>query len=121
MSKKKTTGQRSDTIEFDYIKSNHYRVIHADGAVGGSTPTGYIQMDVWSQRRPIPDKVVHALEDGYLGEEVSRESRAGIIREVEAGILLDVRAAIAMRDWIDRQIEELAEHLNAAQDQEEGQ
>ena len=29
-------------VEFHYIKSNHFRVIHADGVYGGATPRGFI-------------------------------------------------------------------------------
>ena len=96
-------------VRFDYIKGQFFRVIHADGVVGGLTPRLDVHMDFWSERFPIPKQVVHALkEDGSLGEEVKaeRQTRDAIVREVEAGVVLDVETARALRDWLNERIAE---------------
>ena len=41
-------------VEFDFIKSNFFRVIKADGAFGGVAPNGAIHMQIFSERQPIP-------------------------------------------------------------------
>ena len=65
-------------LSFDFIKSNYFRVICVDGAFGGVSPTGRsVHMAIYSERRPLPRKTVHSIEeDGDLGDEVkdNRES-----------------------------------------------
>jgi len=96
------------TIEFHYQKGNEFRVLHVDGVYGGLSPDGYINMSVYNQRRPIPQKVVHEIEDQELGDEreEERESKEGVVREVEANIVMDVNTAVALRNWIDEKLEE---------------
>lgn len=113
---KKSSDQETPVVNFDYIKSNFFRVIHADGAVGGLTPTGNIQLNFWSQRRPIPKQVSHPIHQDdagneHLGEEIKREQRDAVVREVESGIVMDLGTAIAIRDWLQRQIQELASRV----------
>jgi len=105
---KKTPTAGPAEVKFDYIKSNFFRVVHADGAIGGPTPNGNIQMNLWSQRAPIPTHVVYQMSGGVIGNEVEREQRDAIVREVEAGIVLDLPTAISVRDWLDRQIQSLS-------------
>ena len=103
--KKLPAKQKTKQLTFDYLKSNYFRVIHADGAVGGVTPSGNIQVNFWSQRNPIPQQVVHAMSESGLGVELSRTQRAAIVRELEAGVVFDVTTAISIRDWLSRHIE----------------
>jgi hypothetical protein len=91
-----------EQIEFDFIKSNYFRVIKADGAFGGLTPSGSIHMALYSERQAIPTKVIHKLEGGKLGPEIRerREGRQGIVREVEVDVILDPQQAVLLRDWL---------------------
>ena len=86
-SKKTTrrTAKRPTEIAFDYIKSNFFRVIHADGAFGGLAPNGNIHMALFSERQAIPTKVVYSVEGTGIGPEISdkREEREALVREVE--------------------------------------
>lgn len=94
-------------IRFDYIKSNLFRVIHADGAHGGVTTNGLIQMAVYSERLPIPQSTVHELKaDGTLSEEIrdERVARQAIIREVEVEVLLNSATAKALLKWLTDQV-----------------
>ena len=110
---KAANGETAETpekrVRFDYLKSGLFRVIHADGVVGGLTPRLDVHMDFWSERFPIPKQVVHALtNDGTLGEEIKSErtTREAIVREVEAGVVLDLETAKALRDWLTDRIAE---------------
>ena len=97
------TAQTRQEIEFHQIKSEHFRVIHVDGASGGVTPKGYIQMALYNERIAIPRKMVHNLsEDGSLGTELTdkREGRKGFVREIEINALLDIEAARALASWL---------------------
>jgi len=101
-----------DRVKFDYIKSNFFRVVHADGVVGGVTPALDIHMDVWSQRAAIPRQIVHEMKpDGTLGEEIREERtvRDAIVREVEVGLVLNREMAEALIDWLREKINQVEE------------
>ena len=113
MAKKKPepNGQKLPSkLKFDYIKSNVFRVIHADGVIGGPTPRLSIHMDFWSERFPIPQQTVHEVNpDGGLGEELKeeRQSRKAIVREVEIGVVMDLDTAKSFREWLNDKITEI--------------
>ncbi len=91
-------------LKFHFIKSNFYRVVHGDGIFGGITPTGKIQMAVFSQRHPFPQVTVHRMDGNLIGPEIERISKDGIVREIEVGIVMDLELAISLRKWIDDKI-----------------
>ena len=102
-----------DKIRFHYLKSQFFRVIHADGAYGGMTPHGEIFVSVFSERPPIPTMMVNRLDDGgRLGDEIreERQSRDGIVREAEVGLTLSVEVAKSLIEWLQQKVEE-AERL----------
>jgi hypothetical protein len=93
-------------VNFNYIKSNQFRVIHADGIHGGITPKGNIQMALYSERQPIPqEESYQLLPSGQLGPLVDRKQRNAIIREVEVEVLMDISVAKALKDWLQEHIE----------------
>ena len=113
----KENGDVSKLIEFDYIKSTSFRVVYADGVWGGLTPRGLIAMSFFSERHPIPKKLVHEITDeGTLGKESSRESRAGIIREVDVEVLMDLAMAKSFRSWLDEKIKVGENPINPGED-----
>ena len=96
-------GLTEHELAFEFIKGNQFRVIHVDGAVGGMTPQGLIHMAVYSERLPIPQRVVHRIADeAHLGEEIreKRVVRQAIIRELEASLMMDMRQAYALCRWL---------------------
>jgi hypothetical protein len=106
-------GQPGDNAEqplrFYYVKSPQFRVIHAEGVIGGVTPRGYIHFALFSERPALPQVVVQTLDDnGRLGQEVSREGKEGIVREMEVDIMADLKAAVSIRDWLTDRIVELS-------------
>jgi hypothetical protein len=100
-------------LEFDFIKSNFFRVVRADGAFGGLAPGGAIHMSIYSERQPLPQKIVHKIESGTLGPEMleRRQGRKAIVREVEVDIVLEITQAIALRQWLDGQINQYQQLL----------
>ncbi len=101
----------SERMEFHYIKSANFRVIHVDGVHGGVSPRQKIQMAIFSERSPIPQRTSHrVVKEGHgfkLLEEIpdSRVSRSGVIREVEAELLMDLETAEALRTWLEERIQ----------------
>lgn len=97
-------------IRIEYMKSNLFRVVHADGAFGGTSPRLQLFMTFYSERFPIPKVLTYQpTSTGAPGHEVmeERESKEGIIREVEVGVLLDLPAAKTFAVWLNEKIAEL--------------
>jgi len=98
-------------INFDYIKSNQFRVVRVDGAHGGIAPNGHtIQMALFSERAPIPKRETYKLEQGKLGERTAVEQRDAVIREVEIEALMDLDTAKRIVNWLQDKID-VAEQL----------
>ena len=97
-------------IEFNYIKSHYFRVVHGDGIYGGPTPKGLVAMNFFSERFPIANKAFYArTAPNTLGDEIekNRQSRSGIVREVEVEVIMDVANAEYLMQWLDKVIKQL--------------
>lgn len=99
--------QNKDKINFHYIKSNNFRVVHADGVFGGLTPSGDIFASIFSQRPAIPNLTVNQIkENGELGPEIERVSKDGIIRELEVGLAMRPETAEQLIKWLQERVTE---------------
>ena len=106
------------SVDCHYLKSNSFRVVHADGVWGGTTPRGYIAMSFFSERAPIPRKLTYAVNpDGVVDQkrETGRDSRAGIIREVEVEVMVDLAMAKSLSTWLQQHIGHLEENVRVQQ------
>lgn len=106
---KKGNGDADNRVAFDYIKNNNFRIIQADGAIGGLTPSGKIHFALYSERPPIPRRLVHKInDDGSLGPIIREEtvSRDAVIREMEVDVFLDVAVARSLHQWLSDKIGE---------------
>ena len=102
------------SFEFHYLKSNSFRVVHCDGVWGGTTPRGYITMSFYSERAPIPRRIIHEFKpEGILGQETGRDSREGIIREVEVEVMMDLAVAKSLIPWLEEKIQALESQHDA--------
>lgn len=107
------------TVNFDYIKSTQFRVIHVDGAIGGITPSGNVHISLYSERPAIPKQVVHNVKaNGTLGDEIGekRVSRGGIVREMDVDVVMSIAAAETLCSWLQQKIEEGKEQISEAQE-----
>jgi hypothetical protein len=83
------------SFNFDYLKGNQFRVIHADGAFFALTAQG-LTVSFFSERQPIPRRVVHKVNrDGTLGEEIQEERvvRDAMIRDVDVAVTMNIDTA----------------------------
>ncbi len=111
---------KKKTLSFDYIKSNQFRVIHADGVHGGVRPGGQgIQIAFFSERQPIPQRETYNFDGMKLGGIKHSEKRDAIVREVEVEVLLDLEAAITLRKWLIEKIETNMQILQTVQVEKE--
>lgn len=97
------------SIDFDYIKSNQFRVIHTDGVHGGLSPNGkLLQMAIFSERSPIPQKETFRLKAGKILDKISVQKRdTNVIREVEVELLMSMETAKSVCKWMDEKIRQI--------------
>lgn len=103
-------------IRFHYIKSNAFRVVHADGVVGGPTPNGNIHMSFFSERSAIPTMIEHSMStvDGTIakiGDVTHKEGKDGFVREVEVGVMMDLTMARVLHKWLGDHITKMGRAL----------
>lgn len=97
-------------VKFHYIKGNFFRVIHADGAIGGLTPARNIYVALFSERAAMPQVVeLTVRQDGSLGDEVKRVGKEGLVREIEVGVMLNATTAQRLAEWLLKQAQILKE------------
>ncbi len=92
-----------------------YRELHVDGAFGGVTPRGFINLSFYAERQPIPKSTdIEITDEGLLGEAVvnSKDSKQGILREFEFGIYMDVHTAKSVLEFLKTKIEDLEQIVN---------
>ena len=95
-------------VEYHYIKSNDFRVIHADGAIGSVTGRGYLNLAFYNERRAIPQKTTVSFDaDTKVPHESVTATRGGVVREVEVGVLLDARTTAELIEWLRTKLEDL--------------
>jgi hypothetical protein len=100
----------SNKLRIEYQKSQSFRVIHADGAYGGTSPRLQLFIAFYNERFPIPKVLTYETDaaGAPLEELVSeRESKEGVIREVEVGITMDLNAAKGFAEWLNERVSEL--------------
>lgn len=106
-----------ESLQFRYIKSEFFRVVHANGAWGGLTPQAEIHMVIFSERPAIPDAIVHAItEDGRLGKEIAVKGEGGVVREYEVDVVLNYVTAKAMQVWLNDQVNKLEQVIKESRD-----
>src|SRR5713226_7895194 len=93
-------------IKFDFIKSNYFRTIHADGVWGGVNGHLDVAMAFYSERPAIPQQIVVSIENGKLGNELEdkRVGRDAVIRDVEISVTMNIEVARSFRQWLDERI-----------------
>jgi hypothetical protein len=86
-----------------------YREIHVDGAHGGITTRGYINLSFYAERKPIPKSNVVTIDETGLvvGNVDSKDSKVGILREYEVGIYLDRNTAQELANFLQQKIKEI--------------
>jgi hypothetical protein len=98
-------------IKFDFIKSNYFRTIHADGVWGGVNGHLDIAMAFYSERPAIPQQITVPVENGKLGNELEgkRVGRDAVIRDVEISVTMNVDVARQFLQWLEEKIKAIDE------------
>lgn len=91
------------------IKNANFRQIHVDGAHGGITPSGFININFFSQRNAIPKGTEYSLnEQGAILAPLKNieGSKNGVVREFEFGAYMDINTCKSLKDFLQQKIEE---------------
>jgi len=97
-------------VVFEYTRGPNFHSVHADGVIGGLTPSGHIHVAFFSERPMLPRKHVFKLNpDGSLGAEVpdDRASQEPVIRDMQIDVLMTANTAEMLRNWLDQYIKTL--------------
>jgi hypothetical protein len=90
-----------NTIRFEYIRSDDYRIIAANGAHGGLTSRGDFRFDLFVEGPKAPESVAHSITPDGLGPEVEREPTGRIVeRELQIGVIMSPAQARSLAQWI---------------------
>jgi hypothetical protein len=101
------TEKMLESVKFFYQKSQFFRVIHADGVMGGLTPHGLLHFGFYSERPAFPQSQVHNFSpEGVMSDPVSTEGKDGLVRELDVDVIMSRKTAIEFRDWLDTRIKE---------------
>jgi len=102
--------EKQKTITFKYVYPEDLRDLYINGLFGGVTPRKEIYAHLYSERHPIPKKVVHYIDEtGLLGSEVSAEKGGDVVRFIQSSIVMDLDTAISFRNWLDERIKYVEE------------
>lgn len=110
--KKSIKPEEKRRVTYDMIKSNQFRVIHADGVFGGLGPGRNLFFTLFAERPAMPTQLTHELDESEggmkLGKELTalRQSRGTVIRDLEVGVIMSPGGAAALYRWLKGKLEE---------------
>ena len=107
----KEAGVPKEVI-FHYQKSNHFRVIHVDGAYGGISPNGFLHFALYNERGAIPKISKIDLSPEADRTDTVVDTLGGYVREVEIDVIMDINAASSFYRWLKGKLETLGRSLN---------
>lgn len=99
----------SEDFVVDFIKSNYFRMVYAEGFWGGTSGEGNITLAFWNSREAIPKQMRFRVDEAGEVELVGRTERADQIREVEVGVIMSTECARMLRSVLDDLILEAEE------------
>ena len=104
-------------INFKYFKSNFYRIVHANGVLGGVSRRGEIHISLYSERPGFPDNAKLTIPQS--GAAMPEQVAGGeiYIREIEVDAVVDLETAKQIRAWLDTQIQSVEASIGKAQQQ----
>jgi hypothetical protein len=105
-----------NNVQVHYLKSNQFRLIHAEGVFGGISPTNMIHFALYNDRLTIPKTTSVEITPTGTYENVE-ETIGGIVREVEANVFINLGTAISFKNWLNAKIETLRQGLDIPDDE----
>ncbi len=98
------------SVTFHLEKTPGFQTLHADGVVGGITPSGSAFLAFFTDRAPMPKRIIHEMSaDGTLGKVRSVEGKDGIFREVHTGITMTRVGLESLKAHAEKLIKQMGE------------
>jgi hypothetical protein len=95
-------------IVYRYEKHPEYRVVFANGAVGGATPRGDVKFDLFLEYLEVPEQSVHSLTPDGIGPEIERSPKdSPFTRQSQVGVVMSPGQAKALAYWLMGQVEQM--------------
>ena len=93
-------------ITFRYEKHPDYRVIFANGAVGGATPRGDIKFDLFIEYLEVPESTIHSITPDGIGPEIERNPPSlPFTRQSQVGVIMSPGQARSLAYWLMGQVD----------------
>ena len=94
-------------MSFYMQKGNLFRVVYCDGVWVSNSTHGGVEFLFYTERPPIPQKVVYPIAGGLVGEELKeqRVMKDGYVREIEVGVILPEMVLETMYFWLKDHLE----------------
>ncbi len=91
-----------DELDFRYVRSPCYRVVHCDGALGAITLRGDFHMTVYSERQAPPLRSTRRIDrdQGTVGAEVLDTAVGRVERELEVDLMMSIQTAKELYAWL---------------------
>ena len=108
MEKNSNKGDSQKITFYNKLVPN-FRQVHVDGAFGGVSPKGLLNLNFFSERFAIPRETEYLVKNEKTLEKIkdSEDSKQGIIREYEFGIFLNLETAKRLQILLQEKIKEL--------------
>ena len=104
--KQKAPTAPPNRLDILYTKSNACRVVHADGAYGGVTPTLDIYMALYSQHNATPEGTTLRFDHAAkTAREEIHKPRHQWVREIESEVIMSRDTARSLRDWLNGRLD----------------
>jgi len=93
------------TVKARYTKSQDYRIVHSDGAMGGMTPRGEFRIE-FIVTLP-PEVTSEEIEVGPKGKTKSKGLATDckdLVRERQVCVLMSMESARNLAEWLSKQV-----------------
>ncbi len=97
-------------IKFKYICSPLYNPVYINGAYGGVSPQGEINVNFYLERKGLPKYHEFYVDNkGKMTEKsiIPEDHKMSMVRVVETGITMNLRGAKGVHKWLGAKIKEL--------------
>lgn len=98
-------------VRISYSASNEYRVIYANGAHGGITPSGTeIKFDLYQEYSQPPESETRQIHGVRMGDVVAKQpATPDIVRERVVGVIMTLDRAEVLATWMIEKIQKFKE------------
>ena len=95
-----------DEVEIRFERASDYKIVHADGAWGGITPSGSVAIGFYAEYKGEPTSIIYEAKGGSPTE-VRRSGPEPLRRELQVNVMMTESVAVALYEWLGTRLAEL--------------